>query len=150
MRAFESIKLRQGSLTVWALVAPAKSSVLLASDTTARAFTVPGTGPGVGEQHCHIDREGQASIIEVAELVPGRRAVAVTVSPKPEVAIRLVTEVEPLGTGCILSHGMEFEIHAGSEWPALSQEAFRLHAAAYLSRVRAVLEDEVGQKTTDR
>lgn len=38
---------------VWAFVRPAESAVLLAEDVV-RAFTVPGTGPGVGEQQCFV------------------------------------------------------------------------------------------------
>jgi hypothetical protein len=49
--------------TVWALIRPAENSVLLLD--TQRAFTVPGTPIGVGEQQCFIGRDGVVSIIEV-------------------------------------------------------------------------------------
>lgn len=144
VRSFEAIKLRQDPATVWALVAPAEHSVLLTPDTTARAFTVPGTGPGLGEQQCHVDHDGQATIIEVLELVENRRAVAVVVSPKPEIPVRMVTAVEALGTGSILTHGMEFEIPVQAVWPEPQQDAFRLYAQKYLKRVRQVLDEDPG------
>lgn len=81
-RIFEAVKLKASPERVWALVHPAESSLVLAPDETARAFTVPGTGPGLGEQQCHIDHDGAASIIEVVELEPGRRAVTRLLSPR--------------------------------------------------------------------
>lgn len=41
---------------VWAFVRPAESAVLLDPDVV-RAFTVPRTGPGVGEQQCFVTRD---------------------------------------------------------------------------------------------
>ncbi len=41
---------------VWAFVQPAESAVLL-DPSVVRAFTVPRTGPGVGEQQCFVSRD---------------------------------------------------------------------------------------------
>ena len=142
VRVFEAIKLKQDPSQVWQLLAPAESSVLLTPDKTSRAFTVPGTGPGVGEQQCHVDHDGQATIMEVVEFIEERRAVAVVVSPRPQVPVRLLTTLEPLGTGCVLTHGMEFEIPAQAEWPEEQQDAFQAYAVRYLGRVRRALDDE--------
>jgi len=69
----------------------------------------------VGEQQRHVDHEGQATIIEVVELVEGRKAVAIVVSPKPPLLVRIVTVVEPLGVGCVLTFGMEFDAPADTQ-----------------------------------
>jgi hypothetical protein len=50
---------------VWEFIRPAESAVLI-DPSVVRAFTVPGTGPGVGEQQCFITRVGGR---EVARLV---------------------------------------------------------------------------------
>ncbi len=98
----------------------------------------------MGEQQCHITHDGQATIIEVVELVEGRKAVAVVVSPKPSLLFRTVTRVEPLEVGCVLTYGVEFEAPADTQWPKAEQDAFRTYAAAYLGRVREVLDADAG------
>src|SRR3954451_10067934 len=44
---------RRSSEEVWAFIRPAESAVIIQEDIV-RAFTVPGTGAGVGEQQCFI------------------------------------------------------------------------------------------------
>lgn len=139
-RIFEAIKLRHSPAVVWALVHPAESSLLLNPEETARAFTVPGTGPGLGEQQAHIDHDGQATIAEVIEFEEGRRAVTRVVSPKPPVPVRTVTTVEPLGLASILTIGMEFDAPASTIWTKDEQAGTREWAMNYLDRVRRALD----------
>ena len=139
-RLYEAAKLRHSAEDVWELVRPAESSLLLSPETTARAFTVPGTGPGVGEQQMTIDHDGQASLIEVIEVDEGRRAVTLLRSPKPPVPVRSVTMVEPLGPGCLLTFGMEFDAPATTVWTAAEQNETRQILVTYLDRVRRALD----------
>ena len=141
-RLFGAIKLRHPPAVVWALVAPAEKSVLLLPEQVARAFTVPGTGPGLGEQQAHVDHDGQASIIEIIEFEEGRRAVTRSVSPKAPVPMRFVTTVEPLGLGSVLTWGMEFDAPASTMWGKEHQESLREWAMTYLNRVRRALDEE--------
>jgi hypothetical protein len=141
-RLLEAIKLRQPPAVVWALVHPAESSLLLSPEQTAKAFSVPGTGPGLGEQQAHIDHEGQATIAEVIEFEEGRRAVTRIVSPKPPVPVRTVTTVEPLGVGSVLTIGLEFDAPASTVWTKDEQESTRDWATTYLDRVRRALNAE--------
>lgn len=141
-RLFEAIKLRHPPAAVWALVHPAESSLLLSPEQTARAFTVPGTGPGLGEQQAHIDHDGQATITEVIEFEEGRRAVTRVVSPKPQLPVRTVTTVEPLGAGSVLTMGMEFDAPASTLWRKGERESTKEWATTYLDRVRRALDAE--------
>lgn len=67
VRQQESADLRQSCARVWALIAAAESAVTLSPTTTARAFRVPGTPAGVGEQQCLLGHGGDATLIEVVE-----------------------------------------------------------------------------------
>src|SRR4051794_35604857 len=53
---------------VWAFVRPAESAVLTEEDVV-RAFTVPGTGPGVGEQQCFIRSVGDREEVHIMTIV---------------------------------------------------------------------------------
>jgi hypothetical protein len=137
---YEATKLRQPPDVVWALVHPAESSLLLRPDQTARAFTVPGTGSGLGEQQVTIDHDGQASVVEVIEYDEGRRAVTQVLSPKPLVPLRTVTSVEPLGLGSVLTIGLEFDAPCSTVWTKPEQDGTREWALTYLDRVRRALD----------
>jgi hypothetical protein len=141
-RIQESIKLRQTPERVWALVAPAEHTVLLAPETVARGFAVPGTAKGLGEQQCFVDLDGNASIHEVIEYVEARRAVTRWVSPPLAVPVRATHNLEPVGEGCILSVGMEFDSPVRTIWPQQLQDEWRHRAQRYLERARRLLAQE--------
>lgn len=142
LRLVEAIELRHAPAVVWALVQPAESSVFLSPEKTARAFTVPGTGPGLGEQQAHINHNDQITLIEIIEFEEGRRAVTQLLSPKPPRPARTVTTVEPLGLGSVLTIGMEFDGLARSVWSKGRQDRIRDWATTYLDHVRRVLDAE--------
>lgn len=54
--------------------------------------------------------------------------------------MRTVTSLEPLGEGCILAYGSEFDAPATTVWLKAEQDAWRAHATDYLERVRRVLQ----------
>ena len=141
-RIQEAVKLRQAPEQVWALIAPAEHAVVLTPETVARGFRVPGTPAGLGEQQCFVDLEGSTSIHEVVEYVELRRAVTRMISPPTPVPLRATHQVEPLGEGCILSFGMEFDAPAGTIWPQEQQAEWRRTASRYLERVRHALAAE--------
>ncbi len=69
---------------VWAFIRPAESAVLLLPEVF-RAFTVPGTGPGVGEQQCFVaevqGKEHISRITAVAYEPPAFAEAVTTTSP---------------------------------------------------------------------
>jgi len=144
-RIQEPIKLRQPPAVVWALIAPAEHAVLLAPETVARSFRVPGTPGGLGEQQCFVDLEGNTSIHEVIEYSDARRAVTRMISPPSSIPLRATNSLEPLGDGCIFTVGMEFDAPAGTNWPQAQQDEWRRGALRYLARVRQTLAAEEGQ-----
>jgi hypothetical protein len=144
-RIQEAVKLRQRPEAVWALIAPAEHAVVLAPESVARGFRVPGTPAGLGEQQCMVDLDGNTSIHEVIEYSEARRAVTRLISPPSPVPVRATHQLEPLGEGCILSVGMEFDAPAGTVWPQEQQDEWRRGASRYLSRVRKVLVAEAAE-----
>src|SRR4051794_35343843 len=72
---------------VWAFIRPPETAVLIDAQTT-RAFTVPGTGPGVGEEQCFVtlvDGKELVQRIKVIAEQPARFAEAVSIdSPVPQ------------------------------------------------------------------
>jgi hypothetical protein len=147
-RIQESIKLRHTPERVWALVAPAEHAVLLMPESVARGFTVPGRAKGLGEQQCMLDLDGNATIHEVIEYIEARRAVTRWVSPPPPVPVRATHNLEPLGQGCILSVGMEFDSPVGTVWPQQQQDEWRHQAQRYLERARRLLDQEADEPGT--
>lgn len=141
-RIQDAVKLRQSSEVVWALIGPAEHAVVLAPEWVARGFQVPGTPAGLGKQQCFVDLEGNTSIHEVIEYVEARRAVTRMISPPSPIPQRATHQLEPLGEGCILSVGMEFDAAAGTVWPQKQQDEWRRWAARYLLRVRQTLDAE--------
>lgn len=141
-RIQEAVKLRQPPEVVWALIAPAEHAVVLAPESVARGFQVPGTPTGLGEQQCMVDLDGNTSIYEVIEYVAARRAVTRMISPPSPIPLRAVHQLEPLGDGCIFSVGMEFDAPAATLWPEEQQNLWRRWASRYLERVRQTLAAE--------
>lgn len=141
-RIQEAVKLRQSPEVVWALIAPAEHAAVLAPETVARAFQVPGTPAGLGEQQCLVGLDGTTTIYEVIEYLEARRAVTRMITPPSPNPLRVTHQLEPLGEGCTLSIGMEFDAPASAVWPQQQQDEWRHWAARYLQRVRQTLAGE--------
>lgn len=122
--------------TVWSLIRPAEAAVLLSD--AKRAFTVPGTPTGVGEQQCFIRRDGSVSIIEVVEEERPRWAATRIITPS-NVDTRQTYRLEPSGTGCTFTMGISLEIPATVEWPRDHQREWREQTRQYLVRVKQIL-----------
>lgn len=134
--AHESQAFEDDAETVWALIRPAESAVLLGN--AQRAFTVPGTPYGVGEQQCFIGGHGAVSIIELVGEESPRWATTKTVTlAEPEV--RQTYQIESSASGCSLRVGTALEAHATHEWIASYEAAWRAHIRQYLARVEQVL-----------
>jgi hypothetical protein len=127
--------------TVWSLIRPAESAVLLTD--AQRAFTVPGTPTGVGEQQCFIGRDGTASIIEVIGEESPKWATTRPLAPGKTNA-RTSYTLEPTPTGCTLTMGMVIELKAGAKFAQDPQTWWESHARSYLKRVNEVLSARQG------
>lgn len=125
---------------VWAFVLLAESSVI-AVDGVVRAYTEPGTPRGqVGERQCFVTelQDGTRKInrIEVRELGPGYRAVAVSLDEAVEV--RSTTEVTTLEGGCQLA--LTYEAHVPIDAWSTFETAYQTEVRQYLRRVKHALE----------
>jgi hypothetical protein len=137
VRMQEAVRLPYPPERVWSLIVPAENGPLLVP-SIARAYRVPGTPEGVGEQQASMDLAGNVTVVEVTEFVPNRRAVTKIVSPPPAVPVRSVYSLEPLGDGCLFAYGIELDTSAA----AISDEGargWRAGAQDYLGRVREAL-----------
>ncbi|BCW36052.1 hypothetical protein StoSoilA2_21080 [Arthrobacter sp. StoSoilA2] len=126
--------------TVWSLIRPAESAVLLTD--VQRAFTVPGTPHGVGEQQCFISRDGSVSIIEVIGEESPWWATTRPVTPN-EMNSRSTYTLEPTPAGCTLTMGVVIELPAGARL-ADPQKWWESHARPYPRRVNEVLSARQG------
>ncbi|MGO4856875.1 hypothetical protein [Arthrobacter sp. 2MCAF14] len=127
--------------TVWALIRPAESAVLLSD--AQRAFTVPGTPTGVGEQQCAIGRDGTVSIIEVIGEESSRWAATRLVTPD-NTNSRPTYTLEPTPTGCTLTMGIVMELPAGFKFAQEPVQWWEARARTYLKRVREFLSARQG------
>ncbi|MGO4591039.1 hypothetical protein [Paenarthrobacter sp. 2TAF44] len=127
--------------TVWALIRTAESAVLLSD--AQRAFTVPGTPSGVGEQQCFIGRDGSVSIIEVIGEESPRWATTRPVT-RGEMNSRSTYTLEPTPTGCTLTMAIVIELPAGAKMIEDPQKWWESHARPYLNRVNEVLSARKG------
>ncbi|MBT2532903.1 hypothetical protein J7E83_12375 [Arthrobacter sp. ISL-48] len=119
-------------LKVWSVIRPAESAVLFSD--AQRAFTVPGTPLGVGEQQCFIGRDGAACIIEVIDEEVPRWAATKTVTPTG-VATRQTYKLEPTPSGCTLTMGAAFDISRGWLWSKVCEKSWRKSTRKYLDRL---------------
>lgn len=134
--AHESYTFGDDAETVWALIRPAESAVLLAN--AQRAFTVPGTPSGVGEQQCFIGSDGSVSIIEVVGEKSPHWATTRILSPA-EQDIRQTYQLDSSASGCSLRIGVALEAQTTDEWLTNYEAAWRAHTRQYLARVAHVL-----------
>jgi hypothetical protein len=121
---------------VWSLIRPAESAVMLSD--AQRAFTVPGTPAGVGEQQCFIGRDGSVSLIEVVGEESPWWATTRTLSPAAP-NTRQTYRLEPTVTGCTLTVGIVLEIEASAEWSPAHKAWWQTHTRQYLDRVKEIL-----------
>lgn len=122
--------------TVWSLIRPAESAVLLTD--AQRAFTVPGTPAGVGEQQCFIRRDGSVSIIEVIGEEGPWWATTRPVSPG-EMKSRSTYRIEPTPTGCTLTLGTVIELPANEVLAEDPDQWWETQMRPYLNRIKDVL-----------
>ena len=122
--------------TVWSLIRPAENAVLLTD--AQRAFTVPGTPTGVGEQQCFIGRDGSVSIVEIIGEESPWWATTRPVTPT-QVNTRSTYKIEPTPTGCTLTMGIVIEVPASARLAEHPQEWWESQARPYLKRVSEVL-----------
>ena len=122
--------------TVWALIRPAESATFLSD--AQRAFTVPGTPSGVGEQQCFIQRDGSVSIIEV---IGEEGPWWATTRPIGQDANneRYTYRLEPTDTGCTLTMGAVIELPGDAAFASDPNEWWESHSRVYLNRIHEVL-----------
>ena len=145
-RIQEAVKLWHTPQQVWRLSLPAEHGVVLSPESVARGFRVPGTPEGLGEQQCFVGLDGNTSIHEVMAYAEARYAVTRMISPPSPADIRATYRLEPLGEGCILSIGMEFDAPADTTWPQDQQDEWRRGTSRYLERVRLTLAVETADE----
>jgi hypothetical protein len=122
--------------TVWSLIRAADSAALLSD--VQRAFTVPGTPAGVGEQQCFIRRDGSVSIMEVIGEESPWWATWRPVTPENGIS-RSTYRLEPTPVGCTLTVGIIIEIPANAEFAGDPGEWWESQMRPYLTRVKEVL-----------
>lgn len=124
----------------------AESSVLISEDVV-RAFTVPGTGPGVGEQQCTIVRVNGRDVPSVLTVTAYEEGVyAETVSHTGDVTIYTRTEVAEHdgGTRLVLTSWLDADPSASAADVATTRQMLARHADNYVARVKVLLESGHG------
>lgn len=127
----------------WAAIRPAEKPGLVGEDLE-HAFTVPGTGGGIGELQCFIRRDRSMSMVEVVAEEAGRSATTRVVVP-PELDVRQTYRLEPTaGGGCSLTMGIVHEVPttATTDWLKDYEETWRAQTRQFLARLTAVLDNE--------
>ncbi len=117
-------------------------SALLTDPDTVRAFTVPGTGPGVGEQQCFIRREAGRDVPSLVTVMACQEAVfAETAYASGDIPCGSRYEVEPVdvGTRLVLRTWVDVPEGMPVDGPA-TQAALKDGVEAYVGRVKALLE----------
>ncbi|MFP3459833.1 hypothetical protein R5O87_03155 [Arthrobacter globiformis] len=122
--------------TVWSLIRPAESAVLLSD--VQKAFTVPGTPLGVGEQQCFIRRDGSVSIMEVIGEEGPWWSTTRSIAPG-ETNNRSTYRIEPTASGCTLTVSAIVELPVNAEIAGGADEWWQSQMRPYLTRVKEVL-----------
>ncbi|MFE4833922.1 hypothetical protein ACFRAU_04475 [Arthrobacter sp. NPDC056691] len=122
--------------TVWSLIRPAESAVLLSD--AQKAFTVPGTPLGVGEQQCFIRRDGSVSIMEVIGEESPWWSTTRSITPG-ETNSRSTYRIEPTASGCTLTVSAVVELPINAEIAGGADEWWQSQIGPYLKRVKEVL-----------
>ena len=126
---------------VWAFVQPAESAVLL-DPSVVRAFTVPRTGPGVGEQQCFVTRDEAGrettTYIEVTAYEPKVFAEYRATPQADDSAVRVAVEGMDAGTRLTMTNWCVIpRIDPGSARKVRAELEAR--SRQYLERVHAIL-----------
>jgi hypothetical protein len=125
---------------VWEFIRPAESTVLI-DPSVVRAFTVPGTGPGVGEQQCFVTRAGGrevARLVTVLAVEEGAFAEVASGDGLPQGCRFAVEEVDG-GTRLMFSSWVQVPQGAPVDVRA-TQAAMNEQAQFYVARVKVLLE----------
>jgi hypothetical protein len=122
--------------TVWSLIRPAESAALLSD--VQKAFTVPGTPLGVGEQQCFIRRDGSVSIMEIIGEESPWWSTTRSIAPG-ETNTRSTYRIEPTASGCTLTVSAIIELPANAEIAGGADEWWQSQMRPYLTRVKEVL-----------
>jgi len=127
---------------VWEFIRPAETAPLLQPEVR-RAFHVPGTPSGVGEQQAAViegpDGTQLAVIHEITELRPGEYAETRSVTWPPS---RQTFRLEPAPGGTTLTYTTEV---SGARWwqpRTLVHKAVVASAQRYVDAVKRVMESE--------
>lgn len=136
---------------VWAFIRPAESALLTNADTL-RAFTVPGTGPGVGEEQCFVtlaDGAEHVGMIRVTDEQSAAFAEAVTTNS--QVPQRSRWEVEQVEGGTKLVARSWTELPAGltAAWLDDYRQKSQMAQERYVRRVKTLLESGVAVGSSD-
>jgi hypothetical protein len=131
---------------VWAFIRPAETAVLM-DPTTVRAFSVPGTGPGLGEEQCFVyDVDGSEQITKIRITAEAPADFVEAVMTNAEVPNGSRWEVAADGSGTRLTASMWMDLSAGVQREII--EAKRLAAQRaqekYVRRVKQLLECGLG------
>ena len=129
---------------VWAFVRPAETSVLLNEDVI-RAFTVPGTGPGVGEQQCTVSLvDGREAMSVLTVMAVEENHYAEVGNPdEPESGSRY--EVQAAEGGTVYSATSWWDVPEGHPRKIYAECEGQLaaHLNKHVRRVKALLESGV-------
>ncbi len=125
---------------VWNFIRPAESAVQTQT-ACRRGFTVPGTGPGVGEQQGFVS-DGlfglqQAGVVEVVEERPGAMAIVRSVTGLPATQRY---EVVPVEGGADLYYTDEIPCARWSPWRNRVEQQVRRGAQEYVTQVKRLVE----------
>ena len=110
---------------------------MLLSDVQ-KAFTVPGTPLGVGEQQCFIRRDGSVSIMEVIGEESPWWSTTRSITPG-ETNNRSTYRIEPTASGCTLTVSAVVELPISAEIAGGADEWWQSQMRPYLTRVKEVL-----------
>ncbi|MEZ2388128.1 hypothetical protein AB6813_01040 [bacterium RCC_150] len=133
VQAEESETYQCDAVAIWSLIRPAESAVSLSD--AARAFSVPGTPTGAGEQQTFIRADGSAATLEVVEEEPPYWAKTIAAAPSNAAMVQTY-RIEPSESGCTLTMGITADIPAIPGFSRLYEKEWRKHMRRYLDQVK--------------
>ena len=129
VRLEESSELRHPPELVWVLLTCVEDAPTLAPATVQRAFVVPGTPEGVGQQHCCIGPDGTMTLLEVTEADPPHRGAVRHIAPPLPVALRSTYDLAATAGGSRVTLGVEVDLPTGAAHDVSSGAALPAGAA---------------------
>ena len=103
-----------------------------------RAFTIPGTPIGIGEQQCFIRSDGSVSILEIVGVETPHWATTRVVTPSVA-DIWQTYQLESTATGCSLKIGLALKARTTEEWFTEYEQLWRADIRQYLARLAQIL-----------